>query len=130
MRFLMLSSSVDSFIKLISVLLVFIFVLAITYIVTRWIAGYQKVRMKSKNLQIIETIPAGANKMICLVKAGTEYLVVSIGKDEIHPLMTLKEEQLTDFSFMMESDESFKGETFQEIFGQLKEKMSPKKEKQ
>lgn len=127
MRFLALSSSVDSFLKLISVLLVFVFVLAITFVVTRWMAGYQKVRMKSKNLQIIETIPAGTNKMICLVKAGTEYLVVSIGKDEIRPLMTLKEEQLTDFSFMHEGDEQITGESFQEIFGQLKDKMTSKK---
>lgn len=124
MRFLMLSSSVDSFLKLISVLLVFVFVLAITFIVTRWVAGYQKVRMKSKNLQIVESIPAGNNKMICLVKAGTEYLVVSVGKDEIHPLMTLKEDQLTDFSFMNETDEMITRESFQEIFGQLKDKMS------
>jgi len=127
MNILMLSSSLDSFLKLISVLLVFVFVLAITYAVTRWTAGYQKGRMKSKNLQILETIPAGTNKMICLVKAGTEFLVVSIGKDEIHPLMTLKEEQLTDFSFMNEGDTSVTGESFQDILGQLKEKMSTKK---
>ena len=127
MGILMLSSSLDSFLKLISVLLVFVFVLAITYVVTRWTAGYQKVRMKSKNLQIIETIPAGNNKMICLLKAGTEYLVVSIGKEEIHPLMTLSESQLTDVSFLLDGDASNSGESFQEIFGQLKEKMSAKK---
>ena len=127
MGILMLSSSLDSFLKLISVLLVFVFVLAITYVVTRWTAGYQKVRMKSTNLQIIETIPAGNNKMICLLKAGTEYLVVSIGKEEIHPLMTLSESQLTDVSFLLDGDASNSGESFQEIFGQLKEKMSAKK---
>lgn len=127
MSILMLSSSLDSFLKLISVLLVFVFVLAITYVVTRWMAGYQKVRMKSKNLQIVETIPAGNNKMICLIKAGTEYLVVSIGKDEIHPLMTLREDQLTDLSFLNEGDNLAAGESFQEIFGQLKDKMSSKK---
>lgn len=122
----MLSSSMDSFLKLISVLLVFVFVLAITYVVTRWMAGYQKVRMKCKNLQIVETIPAGSNKMICLVKAGTQYLVVSVGKDEIHPLATLSEDQLTDLSFLNEGEDMVTGESFQEIFGQLKEKMSAK----
>ena len=127
MNILMLSSSFESFLQLISVLLVFVFVLGITYVVTRWMAGYQKGKMKSKNLQIIETIPAGTNKMICLVKAGTEYMVVSVGKDEIHPLMTLKEEQLTDLSFLSEGNGSLTGESFQEIFGQLKEKMSSKK---
>ena len=127
MNILMLSSSLDSFLKLISVLLVFVFVLVITYAVTRWMAGYQKVKMKSKNLQIIETIPAGNNKMICLLKTGTEYLVVSIGKDEIHPLTTLREDQLTDFSFLDEGDALVTGESFQEILGQLKDKMFAKK---
>ena len=127
MGILMMTSSVDSFLQLISVLLVFVFVLAITYVVTRWIAGYQKTQMKCKNLQIIETIPAGNNKMICLLKAGTEYLVVSIGKDEIHPLTTLTEEQLTDLSFKNDVQEFSTGESFQDIFQQLKEKMNVKK---
>ena len=99
MRILMLSPSVDSFLKLITTLLIFVFVLVITYVATRFVGGYQKVRLKSKNLQVIETLPAGANKMICLIKAGTQYLVVAVGKDEIHPLATLTEEQLTDLSF-------------------------------
>ena len=81
--------------------------------------------MKSKNLQIIESIPAGNNKAICLVKAGTEYLVVGIGKDEIQYLATLSEEQLTDFSFR-EEKAAGKEETFQEIFGQFKDRMSKK----
>ncbi len=127
MRFLMLSSSIESFLKLISVLFVFVVVLVITYVATRWMGGYQKTRMKSKNLQVIETIPAGANKMICLIKAGTVYLVVSVGKDEINHLATLQEDQLTDFSFMIENEGNGVGtESFQEIFGQLKEKMSKK----
>lgn len=127
MRILLLSNSLESFFELISVLLVFVFVLVLTYFATRWMGNYEKRRMKSKNLQIIETIPAGNNKMISLVKAGTVYLVVSVGKDEIHPLTTLTEEQLTDFSFMMESSSSFQNtESFQEILGQLKEKMSKK----
>jgi len=88
-------------------------------------AGYQKMHMKSKNLQIIESIPAGNNKAICLVKAGTEYLVVGIGKDEIQYLATLSEEQLTDFSFREEKTTG-KEETFQEIFGQFRDKMSKK----
>ena len=127
MRILMLSASMESFLELISVLFIFVFVLALTYFATRWMGTYEKAKMKSKNLQIIETIPAGNNKMIALVKAGTVYLVVSVGKDEIHPLATLAEEQLTDFSFLEETNNTaFGGESFQEILGQLKEKMSKK----
>lgn len=127
MRFLMLSASMESFLQLIVTLLIFIFVLGITYITTRWIGNYQKGHMNSKNLRMIETIPAGQNKHICLLKAGTEYLVVAIGKDEIRPLATLSEDQLTDLSFMNEiPNTTVSGESFQEIFGQLKDKMSKK----
>ena len=120
-------STTDSYLQFITVLLLFVFVLVITYIATRWIGGYQKAHMKSKNLQMLENIPAGNNKMISLIKAGTVYLVVSIGKDEIHPLATLTEEQLTDFSFMNDATVgTISSESFQEIFGQLKDKMSKK----
>ncbi|MBE5887281.1 MAG: flagellar biogenesis protein [Lachnospiraceae bacterium] len=122
---LLISSSLDSFLELIGVLLIFVFILVITYLCSKWMAGYQKMHMKSKNLQIIESIPAGNNKAICLVKAGTEYLVVGIGKDEIQYLATLSEEQLTDFSFREEKTTG-KEETFQEIFGQFRDKMSKK----
>ena len=127
MKILMLSASMESFLQLISALLIFAFVLLITYFTTHWVGNFQKVQMRSKNLQVIESLPAGANKSICLIKAGTEYLVVAIGKDEIHPLATLKEDQLTDYSFMNDSiDGVVTGESFKEILGQLKEKMSKK----
>lgn len=127
MILLSLSASMESFLQLISALLIFAFVLLITYFTTQWVGSYQKVRMKCKNLQVIESLSAGNNKSICLLKAGTEYLVVAIGKDEIHPLATLKEEQLTDVSFLDDGVESpVTGESFQEILGQLKDKMSKK----
>ena len=127
MRFLLLTTSLESFLQLIVTIVIFIFVLGVTYLTTRWIGKYQKGRMDSKNLRMIETIPAGQNKHICLLKAGTEYLVVGIGKDEIRPLATLTEDQLTDFSFLNESSDTIVGgESFQEIFGQLKDKMSKK----
>ncbi|MBR2132298.1 MAG: flagellar biosynthetic protein FliO [Oscillospiraceae bacterium] len=127
MRFLMLSASMESFLQLMVTLLIFVFVLFATYLTTRFIGNYQRGHMNSKNLRIIETIPAGQNKNICLLKAGTEYLVVAIGKDEIHALATLTEEQLTDLSFLNEIPNTMvTGESFQEIFGQLKDKMSKK----
>ena len=124
---LSLTASMESFLQLISALLIFALVLLITYFTTRWVGSYQKVRMKSRNLQILESLSVGNNKSICLLKTGTEYLVVAVGKDEIHPLATLQEEQLTDTSFLNEGVEmTASGESFQEILGQLKDKMSKK----
>ena len=127
MRILGVSASMESFFQLISALLIFVFVLLLTYLTTRWIGNYQKVRMRSRNLQVIESLPAGNNKSICLIKAGKEYLVVAIGKDEMNLLTTLNEDQLSDLSFMNEiPDTIVSGESFQEILGQIKERMSKK----
>ena len=74
----------------------------------------------------IETINVGNNKYISIVEAGTVYLVVSVGKDEVHLLTQLTREQLKDFSFEhVEEKES--QESFTEILEKLKDKL-PKKQ--
>ena len=119
---ILILSSLDSFVQLITVLVIFIFVLIITYFTTRWMAGIQKGRSFNKNLRIIETISAGNNKMISIVQAGEKYLVVSIGKDEVHYLTELKQEELKYLSFMNPDNQNDKQDPFAEIFGRLKEK--------
>ena len=119
---ILILSSLDSFVQLITVLVIFIFVLIITYFTTRWMAGIQKGRSFNKNLRIIETISAGNNKMISIVQAGEKYLVVSIGKDEVHYLTELKQEELKDLSFMNPDNQNDKQDPFAEIFGRFKEK--------
>ena len=123
---ILLSSSFHSLVQLIGALIIFAFVLGITYLKTRWMVGFQKSRSNNKNLHIIETINVGNNKYISIVEAGTVYLVVSVGKDEVHLLTQLTREQLKDFSFEhVEEKES--QESFSEILEKLKDKL-PKKQ--
>ena len=123
---ILLSSSFHSLVQLIGALIIFAFVLGITYLTTRWMGGFQKSRSNNKNLHIIETINVGNNKYISIVEAGTVYVVVSVGKDEVHLLTQLTREQLKDFSFEhVEEKES--QESFTEILEKLKDKL-PKKQ--
>lgn len=122
---ILLSSSLDSFFQLIGVLLIFIFVLVITWLTTKWMAGYQKSHTYNKNLKVIESIRMGNNKLISIVESGDVYLVVACGKDEIHLLAQLTREQLKDFSF--EQNNSATTESFQELFAKMKNKF-PKKQ--
>lgn len=123
---ILLSSSFHSLVQLIGALIIFAFVLGITYLTTRWMGDFQKSRSNNKNLHIIETINVGNNKYISIVEAGTVYLVVSVGKDEVHLLTQLTREQLKDFSFEhVEEKES--QESFTEILEKLKDKL-PKKQ--
>lgn len=94
MILLEISSGWESFFQLIGVLLIFLFVLVITYFTTRWIAGYQKGVMSNKNIRIIETFRMNNNKFIQIVQIGEKYLAVSVCKDTINVLTELTEEQL------------------------------------
>ena len=87
------TSSLSNFLQLVSVFVIFLFVLVATYLTTRWIAGYQKGHSFNRNLKIIETLKITANKYIQIVQAGDEYLVIAIGKDEVCLLTKLTEDQ-------------------------------------
>ena len=123
---ILLSSSFHSLVQLIGALIIFAFVLGITYLTTRWMGGFQKSRSNNKNLHIIETINVGNNKYISIVEAGTVYLVVSVGKDEVHLLTQLMRERLKDFSFEHVGEKESQ-ESFTEILEKLKDKL-PKKQ--
>ena len=119
------TSSFSSFMQLIGVLIIFLFVLAVTYVSTRWIAGYQKEHSYNKNLKIIETLRLTTNKYIQIVQAGEEYLVIAIGKDEVQLLTKLTQEQLRE----LPSEEFPAGvgpESFKELLEKFK-KHIPKK---
>ena len=121
----LLTGSLESFIQLLGALFIFAVVLAATYLTTRWMGGMQRGR-QNKNLHVIETISVGNNKMISIVEAGSVYLVVSVGKEEVHLLAQLKRDQLKDFSFELEQSGK-KQDSFAEILNQLKDKL-PKKQ--
>ncbi len=122
---ILISSSLDSVFQLIVVLLIFVFVLFITYITTRWLGGIQKAKSNNKNLQIVETIAVGNNKFVSIIAVGKKYIVVSVGKDEVHMLTQLEEEDLKDLSYLNQTS-GMNGESFQEILRKIKDKI-PKK---
>ena len=119
-------SSLESFLQLIGVLLIFVFVLLITYLTTKWMGGFQKAHSNHKNLQIIETIHVGNNKIVEIVQAGTKYLVIAVGKDEVHLLAELSEAELTEVP-VSDSGAMLSSDSFQDIFSKVKEKF-PKKQ--
>lgn len=92
---LSVTTRMDSYIQFMTVLILFVGVLALTYLVTRWIARYQKEKAGSGNLEVIETCRIAQNKYIQIIRAGEKYLVVALGKDEIHMLSELTREEIS-----------------------------------
>lgn len=105
----------DSYLQFITVLILFVFVLGITYVTTRWIANYQKDRAAGGNLEVIETMRVTGNKYLQIVRAGKKYLVIAVGKDEIHMLAELSEDDLTFLK-----DQSTQKMDFKSILEKLK----------
>ena len=95
----LISSSIESFIQLIGVLFIFVFVLLITYFTTKWMGNIQRGRLTSNNLRVLETIAIGNGKLICLIETGHVYLVVSVGKD--NPYKHPNRDTLSFFKDMM-----------------------------
>lgn len=92
---MLLSSTLNSVFDLLTVLFIFVVVMILTYLTTRFIAGYQKGKSVGRNLEVLESYRVASNKYLQIVRAGKKFLVIGIGKDEIHVLAELSEEELT-----------------------------------
>lgn len=115
----------DSFFQLIGVLLIFLFVLVITYVTTRWIGQYQQGMMQNKNIQVVETFRVSNNKFIQIIQVGKKYLVISVCKDVVNILTELTEEDLI-WKPSQEERGVKVNENFQQIFTKLKDKIPRK----
>ncbi len=116
----------ESFFQLIGILLIFLFVLVVTYVTTKWIARYQHSMMKDRNIQVVETFRVNNNKFIQIVQVGKKYLVISVCKDTMNILTELNEDELTWKPSSEEIQAGNVNENFQEILNRLKDKVSRK----
>ncbi len=91
---LTVSDSANAYLQFMTVLILFVFVLMITFWVTKWIAGYQKGRTINTNMELIETFRLTNNKYIQIIRVGQKYLAVAIGKDSVTMLSEIPEEEL------------------------------------
>ncbi len=84
----------NSFFKLIAALVIFVGVLFLTTIVTRWMASYQKGMLVNSNIEIVETSRLTNNKYIQIVRIGGKYMAIAVCKDTVTVLCEIPEEEL------------------------------------
>lgn len=110
------SSRIEAFAQFFTVLVIFIFVLALTYFATRYVGNFQKKRMTDGNIQVLETLKLSNTKYLQIVKAGNKCFVIAVCKDTITYLCDLNEEDLV---FKNTSTE-LKSENFRAILEKFK----------
>lgn len=109
---------------MIAVLFVFVCILIVTYFVTRWIGTVGQTQYGNRNIRVIEGCRVGPNKMVQIVKVGSKFYVLGVGKDEISYIGEMEEEELS----MTENTLSPLPE-FREILAKAKEKVAKNKNK-
>ena len=91
---LSMTTGLESVIQLITVLFIFVFVLAITWISTRYIAGVQKDKYKTGNMELIETLRISNNKYMQIVRVGSKYYCMAVCKDTVTMLGEVRKEDM------------------------------------
>lgn len=91
---MLLSGTLASVWELLVVLVIFVLILGLTWLTTRYIAGYQKGLNTKRNIEVIETYRITTGKYIQIVRTGGRYFAIGVGKDEIHMLTELSSDEL------------------------------------
>lgn len=108
------TQSMDSFLQFITVLIIFIAVLFITFFTTKWMAGYQKNKMSNTNIQVIETSKLAGSKFIQIIRIGDKYVAAAVCKDSVTVLCEIPPDQIKS-----EEDDT-SGHSFDRIFDVVK----------
>ena len=120
---LTVSDSANSYLQFMTVLIMFVFVLAITYFTTKWIAGYQQSKGAGANLEVIESFRLADNKYVQIIRVGQKYLAVAIGKDSVTMLTEIPEDQL-----VFTNGENIKQLSFKDLFEKVQKRSLLEKE--
>lgn len=94
--------------KLIFLVIIFIVILVLSYLVTKWYANSGLVKNKTNNIEIKETFQLAPGKTISIVRIGEKYVALAQFKDNVVKLTELTEEELILNLEVEISDSSFK----------------------
>ena len=92
--YLTIFSDADSIAQLITVLLVFVFVLGLCWFTTKWIAGYQRQQNKGNHVEVVESSAIGNGKYVQIIKIADKYVAVATCKDTVTYLTEIPKEQI------------------------------------
>lgn len=79
----MLLTGVNGIVQLITVAVLFILVLVMTYFTTRFVGKYQKGQLSGNNIQVLDTLRLSQNKLVQIVRVGEQYFAIAVCKDTV-----------------------------------------------
>ena len=116
MQYQLLLTGINGIVQLITVAVLFIVVLVMTYFTTRFIGSYQKGHMSCNNIQIVETMRLSQNKLIQIVHISDKYFAIAVCKDTVTLLGEL------DGSDIIVSPNNVTNERFESVLNRFRKK--------
>lgn len=114
--FLTVLTGINGIVQLITVAVLFVIVLVMTYLTTRFIGNYQKGHLSGTNIQIIDTMRLSQNKLIQIVRTGDKYFAIAVCKDTVTLLGEL------DHDSIVSVQKDVTGEKFESILNRFRKK--------
>ncbi len=108
---------VNAFAQFLTIVVIFIGVLVLTYFVTKWIAGYQQGKTATGNIDVIETYRLSQTKYVQILRLGDHYVAIAVCKDSVTTLAQLSEDEIHTITM-----DSPKKTNFNEILNLMKNK--------
>lgn len=117
-------SSLESFLQLLGVSILFVFVLLVTYFTTKFVGGVKLNQYKNSNFKVIETYKITQNKFLQLIQIGNRFFAISVSKDDIRLIAEINEGDidLTNAGKMQVTN-------FSDILSQITKKQKEKEHK-
>lgn len=94
--------------QFLTVVFLFIVILVLTYITTRFIAGYQKTHSVNTNIESVEVMRLGPNQYVQIIRIGSKYVAIAVSKDSVEKLCELSSEDVEVGQKDLSSGNSFR----------------------
>ena len=88
------SGGLESFVQFLTVLFLFVFVIVISFYVTKWVSGVQKGQMTGRNMEVLDAVRLSNSKYLQIVRVGDKYLVIAVCKDTVTMLAEVSADNL------------------------------------
>ncbi|MCR4791233.1 MAG: flagellar biosynthetic protein FliO [Lachnospiraceae bacterium] len=109
---LLSTSTLSDIAQFFTVLIVFIAVLVITMLCTKWIGNFQKIQGASGSAEVIETVRIAPGKWIQIIRIGKKYKAIAICKDTVTYLGEVDEADL-------KTDDTSEKKSFSEVLSKV-----------
>jgi flagellar protein FliO/FliZ len=111
-----MTSKWEAFAQLLTLIIVFALVLALTYFVTRFAGNYQRSKLSGQNITIIETMRISGSKYIQLIQVGSRYFAIAVCKDTVTLIGEIGQEDLA----LSDDTTTVESESFRKVLDKFK----------